>query len=195
MARAKDNAILNLNENDDTPSDTPAQPQSVEDIIARGAAAAVEADNATASDPVTVPEVGTLPGGEKPRRKYTRRKKSDEPELTPEEEQRKRDLDAFFSAAGIGGVFANGIDAFYRSCAAPPVSEEERALLANSFAAWARARMPAESAEYQPELLLGAALAMTTLPRMQPIATKTAPAWRRAFARLKRALTWGPQIV
>ena len=177
MSREKE--ILNLNESSDNAQ--PAATETVEDIIARGATAALE------PEPEATPvEIGTV----KPRRKYTRRGKKDEP--TDEEikaqadaAQAQAEMEFFFSEKGIGRVFANGINAFYVSCSAEPMTEDEADMQARAFSRWAKYRLPAGSGDYQPELFLLLTVGMSTLPRMKPIAEKTAPWWKRQLARLK----------
>ena len=171
--------ILDLNE---IPQSDSGTPESIEDIIARGAATALE------SEPVTEPEAGSEIEITEPRRRraYRRRGKK---ELTAEEQQAEQaaaDLDAFFSPDGIGAVFTNGLNAFYLSCGAAPLTEQEQPMLARVFAQWARYRLPARASAYQPDILLVATVSMATLPRLKPIAEKTAPWWRRLFAKLRR---------
>jgi hypothetical protein len=157
---------------------------SVEDVIARGAAAAIEAE--PGAEPAT--EAGAGPGGvtfTEPgtkRRRYTKRNSRRPAEPSPEEVQQQeaaRELEAFFSPEGIGTVFTTGLDAFYVSCGAPRMADGERDMLAKVFAQWAKYRLPAGASQYQPDILLVATVGMVTLPRIQPIAEKTAPWWRR----------------
>lgn len=151
---------------------------SIEDIIARGASASV-------SEPVTAPDPGDVTFGDKPRRG---RKTKAERAAEEAEAQAAAELEVFFSPQGIGAVWTNGINAFYVACGADPLTMPEADMHAKAFAAWARYRLPASASKYQPDLLLAATLAMTTLPRMQPIARTTVPLWRRAFGTLRRVV-------
>jgi hypothetical protein len=134
-----------------------------------------------AADTVSVPEPGPMPEPgfpvEEGKRKRGRPRKNPEP---------PNELEAFFSPEGIGRVWVTGLNAFYMMCEAPTLSPQEEALHKASFAKVVKKWLPAESAQYQPELLLLACVAMSTLPRMNPIAKKTAPFWRRVYDRMRR---------
>lgn len=158
-------------------------PESVIDIIARGAEQAAATVTEPAPEAVAAAEGITLT--EPRRRRKGRPRKAPEP--TEEELQAQAqaaELDAFFSEQGIGTVFTNGLNAFYLSCGAVQLTPEEQPMMARVFAQWARFRLPSGASSYQPDILLCACLMMTTLPRMQPIANTTAPFWRRFFTRL-----------
>lgn len=167
--------IPNSNRNDDSSAGTATD--SIEDIIARGAVAASAAETETAPEPSDVTFT------ERPKRG---RKTKAEREAEEAAAARQQELDVFFSPQGIGAVWTNGLNAFYVSCGAEPLKQEEAEMHARVFATWARFRLPAESSKYQPDLLLAATFAMTTLPRMQPIATKTAPFWKRVASKFRR---------
>jgi len=170
--------ILNLSENSETfastATDTSPQVDSIEDIIARGAASATETE--------TAPEPSDVLITETPKRRG--RKTKAEKEAEEAAAQAKAELDVFFSPQGIGAVWTNGLNAFYVACGAESLKLEEAEMHARVFATWARYRLPASASQYQPDLLLAATFAMTTLPRMQPIARTTAPLWRRVVARV-----------
>ncbi len=163
--------ISNLIENSESSA---SAPESIEDIIARGAA--------TATDTVTAPETGDVLITEAPKRRG--RKTKEEKAAEDAAAQAKAELDVFFSPQGIGAVWTNGLNAFYVACGAEPLKTEEAEMHARVFATWAKYRLPARASEYQPDLLLAATFAMTTLPRMQPIARTTAPFWKRVTARI-----------
>jgi hypothetical protein len=178
--------ILDLNRN--SPSgDAAPPPDTVEDVIARGAMAA------------TGPVTGTAPGtgdgapleltDPKPKRKYTRKRKAGEPELTPEQQAQQEaaaELAAFFSPEMIGTVFTNGVNAFYKACSAPVLEPAEQDMLARVFANWAQYRLPSSASAYQPDILLVASIGMLTLTRIKPIAETTAPWWRRMWDKARR---------
>lgn len=154
--------------------------ESVADIIARGA-----------QDAVTESGTGAAPGSEtgdgltltdKPKRR--RRKGVVTSEQEQQQEQLAKELEVFFTPEGIGKVFTNGLDAFFTSCGAVPLTPEEQPALAATFALWTKYRMPASAGSYQPDLLLGALVSMAVFNRAQPIAEATAPFWRRALTKL-----------
>lgn len=170
--------ISNLNRNDDATGGVASEPfgESIEDIIARGAAAA------SASEPESAPEPGDVLITDKPKRGRKKKPLPDEAAAA----QAAAELEVFFTPEGIGTVFTNGLTAFYVACGAPPLTPEEQPMLASVFAKWAKFRLPASASRYQPDLLLAACLAMATLPRMQPIAKTTVPFWRRVFGVFRR---------
>lgn len=171
---------MDLNEN---PQSGSAASPSIEDVIARGAASALEAE------PGTAPESGSDLEITEPRKRrpYKRRAKKDA-EPTPEElaqQEAAAELEAFFSPEGIGAVFVAGLDACYLSLGAHALTPEERPMLARVFAQWARYRLPARASAYQPDILLAATVGMATVVRIKPIAEKTAPWWRRLFDKIR----------
>jgi hypothetical protein len=167
--------ISNLNRNDE--STASGDFGSIEDIIARGAVSASATESETAPDPGDVQFV------DKPKRG---RKTKAQREAEEAEAAAAAELEVFFSPQGIGAVWTNGINAFYVACGAEPLTAPEADMHAKAFATWARYRLPANASKYQPDLLLAATLAMTTLPRMQPIAKTTVPFWRRVVAKFRR---------
>lgn len=171
--------ILDLNDNSQS-ADSGAP--TIEDVIARGAASALEAE----PGPATAPESGLEITEPRRRRKYTRRSKK---EPSPEElqaQQAAEELAAFFSPEGIGAVFTSGMDACYAALGAPPLTDAERPMLARVFAQWATYRLPASASAYQPDILLVATVGMATLTRIKPIAETTAPWWRRMWDKVRR---------
>lgn len=120
---------------------------------------------------------------DRPKRKYTRRRKLG-PTVDPE-------LEALFTEAGIGAVAASGLDGFFRVCAAPPMTPEERRHMEKVVAYYAQQRMPKEASKYQPEILLGMMLAFIVVPRLGPISEKTAPVWRPVFGGIWKGIRAG----
>lgn len=111
------------------------------------------------------------------------------PTDTPKKRGRPRKVDAqqaqvdaamsnFFSVDGIGNLWVTGWQGFFKFCGAEPMPKEQEGFHAAVFASWAKHRMPETPEKYQPDVMLLASIAMMTLPRLQPIAVKTAPAWR-----------------
>ena len=97
----------------------------------------------------------------------------------------KEELAEFFTKDGIGSIVARGLNAFFKACDAEQMSVAESNNVAQVTAYYCRARLPKGAGAYQPELLLFATLAMAILPRMGPIAEKTAPFWTRAWERAR----------
>lgn len=86
----------------------------------------------------------------------------------------------FFSPDGIGRLWVDGWDAFFHFCGAAQLDTDSKAFHASVFATWAKHRLPQTPEKYQPDMMLLASIGMMALPRMQPIAVKTAPMWKRA---------------
>jgi hypothetical protein len=101
----------------------------------------------------------------------------------------RSDLAKLYTPGGIGRVVTNALDAFYKLCGAPPLDDEDTETTRKIVAEYFKARMPKEASAYQPELMLAIQLAVLTLPRVQPIAAKTAPFWRRMWDKIRRKKT------
>ncbi len=91
----------------------------------------------------------------------------------------KEELSDFYTQDGIGAIVARGFDAFFVACGADKMSQAESNNMAKVVAYYCRARLPKGAGAYQPELLLLATMGMAVLPRLGPIAEKTAPARER----------------
>ena len=96
----------------------------------------------------------------------------------------KEELADFFTQDGIGSIVARGFDAFFLACGAEKMTTPEHNNMAKITAYYFRARLPKEAGGYQPELLLFATVAMAVLPRMGPIAEKTAPFWSGLWSKV-----------
>jgi hypothetical protein len=94
------------------------------------------------------------------------------------------ELAEFFTEDGIGAIVARGFDAFFSACDAEKMSQAESKNMAKVTAYYCRARFPKSAGAYQPEILLAATIFAAVLPRIQPIAEKTAPFWARLRDRI-----------
>jgi hypothetical protein len=97
----------------------------------------------------------------------------------------KAELAEFYTQDGIGAIVARGFDAFFVACGAEKMSQAEHNNMAKVVAYYCRARLPKGAGAYQPELLMLATVGMAVLPRLGPIAEKTAPMRERAWNWIK----------
>lgn len=98
-------------------------------------------------------------------------------------------MSAMLNPEYIGRIWTTGLNTFYRFCDAEQMNASEEVLHREAFTAVCRHYFPKSAEGIHPVAMLAAVTAMSTLPRLNPIAEKSAPFWKRAFDWMKSRIS------